>query len=239
VGPDIEIALGGGRRLTAAVARPEATGTHPGVVVIHEVFGDQPEMRGVCEQFASRGYVAIMPNLFSGRGPRPLCVAGTMIDAARGKVNEDIDAARSWLALQEDVDGQRIGVIGFCMGGGFALAYIAGGRPGVRAAAVNYGQVPKDSANLEGACPVVASYGGRDKMLGRTQAERLTRHLQALGIEHDVKVYDDAGHCFMTQGHHPVVQVIYLPMRLGYVEHAAVDAWRRVFSFFDARLQAT
>jgi len=236
---EVEIAVERGRRLAAAVAWPEAAGVHPGVVVIHEVFGDQPEMRAVCEKFARRGYVAIMPNLFSGRGPRPICVARTMIDASRGKVNEDIEAARSWLAVEEDVDSQRIGVIGFCMGGGFALAYIAGGRPGVRAAAVNYGQVPKDSASLQGACPIVGSYGGRDKMLGRTQAERLIRHLQTLGIEHDVKVYDDAGHCFMTQGHHPVGQVIYLPMRLGYVEHAAVDAWRRVFSFFDARLQAT
>lgn len=239
LGPDIELVVDGGRRLNAAVARPERAGPHPGVVVIHEVFGDQPEMRAVCEEFARQGYVAVMPNLFRGRGPRPICVARTMIDASRGKVNDDIDAARSWLVQQEEVDGERIGVIGFCMGGGFALAYVAGGRPGVRAVAVNYGEVPRESASLRGACPIVGSYGARDKVLGRSHAERLSRHLEALAIEHDVKVYDDAGHSFMTQGHHPIGKVVYLPMRLGYVQDAAVDAWERVFAFFAARLQPT
>jgi carboxymethylenebutenolidase len=239
LGPDIELVVDGGRRFNAAVARPERAGPHPGVVVIHEVFGDQPEMRAVCEEFARHGYVAVMPNLFSGRGPRPICVARTMIDASRGKVNDDIDAARSWLAQQEEVDGERIGIIGFCMGGGFALAYVAGGRPGVRAVAVNYGEVPRESASLRGACPIVGSYGARDKVIGRSHAERLSRHLEALAIEHDVKVYDDAGHSFMTQGHHPIGKVVYLPMRVGYVQDAAVDAWERVFAFFDARLRPT
>lgn len=234
---DVEIVAPAGRRLSGAVARPEGAGQHPGVVVIHEVFGDQPEMRAVCDDFARHGYVAVMPNLFSGRGPRPICVARTMIEASRGKVNDDIDAARAWLAEQEDVDGNRIGVIGFCMGGAFALAYIAGGRPGVRAAAVNYGEVPKEPSKLDGACPIVGSYGGKDKMVGRRHAERLSRHLGALGIEHDVKVYDDAGHEFMTEGHHPIGKLVFLPLRLGHSPDAAADAWRRVFDFFDARLE--
>ena len=235
----MEIPSGGGRRLNAAVARPNVAGMRPGVVVIHEVFGDQPEMRAVCQMFADRGYVAVMPDLFSGRGPRPICVARTMIDASRGRVNEDIDAARAWLVAQEDVDGERIGVIGFCMGGGFALAYVGGRPPGVRAAAVNYGPVPRSSSRLRGACPVVASYGAKDKMIGRAHAERLRRHLQALGVEHDVTVYDEAGHCFMTEGHHPIGRLVYLPMQLGYAHDAAVDAWQRIFAFFDARLRPT
>ena len=230
---------GGGRRLNAAVARPEAAGKYPGVVVIHEVFGDQPEMRAVCQAFADRGYVAVMPDLFSGRGPHPICVARTMIDASRGRVSEDIDAARAWLAGQADVDGERVGVIGFCMGGGFALAYVGGSPPGVRAAAVNYGPVPRKSSALRGACPVIASYGARDRMIGGAHAERLRRHLEALGVEHDVRVYDGAGHCFMTEGHHPIGRLVYLPMRLGYVHDAAVDAWQRIFAFFDARLRPT
>jgi len=236
---DVEIVALGGRRRKGALARPEGAGPHPGVVVIHEVFGDQPEMRAVCEDFAAHGYVAVMPDLFSGRGPHPICVARTMVDVSRGKVNADIDAARGWLTEQDDVDGERIGVIGFCMGGGFALAYIAGGRPGVRAASVNYGQVPKERAKLRGACPIVGSYGAKDMLLGRAHAERLSRHLEALGIEHDVKVYEDAGHAFMTDGHHPIGKLVYLPMRLGYVPHAAADAWPRVFDFFDARLKPT
>jgi carboxymethylenebutenolidase len=187
MGPDVEIVAEGGRRLNAAVARPVAAGKRPGVVVIHEVIGDQPEMRAVCRKFADR-YVAVMPDLFSGRGPHPICVARTMIDASRGLVNADIDAARGWLVAQEQVDGERIGVIGFRMGGGFALADVGGSPPGVRAAAVNYGPVPRSSSRLGGACPVVASHGARDKMIGQGHAERLRGHLQGLGVD-----YDDQG----------------------------------------------
>jgi len=236
---DIEITAPSGRRLKGALARPEGAGPHPGVVVIHEVFGDQPEMRAVCDDFGAHGYVAVLPDIFSGRGPHPICVARTMVDASRGKVSADIEATRVWLTERDDVDGERIGVIGFCMGGGFALAYIAGGRPGVRAVAVNYGEVPKDPAKLRGACPIVGSYGAKDRMIGRTHADRLSRHLEMLDIEHDVKVYDDAGHSFMTEGHHPIGRLVYLPMHLGYAADAADDAWRRVLEFFDTRLKAT
>jgi carboxymethylenebutenolidase len=123
------------------------------------------------------------------------------------------------------------------MGGGFALTYAAGSPPGLRAAAVNYGQVPADAQQLRGVCPVVASYGGRDRVIGR-QGERLRTHLGLLGIEHDVKTYPDAGHSFMTEGHHPIGRLVYMPMRLGYEPRAAEDAWDRVFAFF-ARLMST
>ena len=187
----------------------------------------QPEIRAVCDDFAGRGYVAVMPGLFSAGGPRAICIARAMIEASSGKpgrVTGYIEAARAWLAQQEDVDGERIGVIGFCMGGGFALAYIAGGRPGVRAVSVNYGEVPKEATSLRGTCPIVASYGGRGKMVGRSHAERLSRHLEVLAVEHDVKVYDGAGHSFMTQGAHRIGKLVLLPMRIGYVADAAVDA---------------
>ena len=236
---DVEIGLPGGGHLKGAVARPGTDGPHPGVVIVHEAFGDQPEIRAVCDRFAEEGYVAVMPDLFSD-GVRAICMARAMMEVRSGRpgrVNGYLDATRIWLGEQDDVDEVRIGMIGFCMGGGFALAYVAGGRPGVRAASVNYGEVPNDPTSLSGACPIVGSYGGRDKIVGRRQAERLSAHLEALGIEHDVKVYDHAGHSFMTQGHHPIGRLIALPMRLGYTPDAAVDAWLRVFAFFDARLK--
>ena len=237
---DIEIALASGRSLKGAIARPTSSGPRPGVVVIHEVFGDQPEIRAVCDEFASRGHVAVMPDLFSTGGPRALCVARAMAESATGKagrISGYIEATREWLARQEDVDGGRIGVIGFCMGGAFALAYLGSGRSGVRVASVNYADVPRDAERLRGACPIVASYGRRDLMLGRRPPQLLRRHLEQLGIDHDVKVYDQAGHGFMTQGHHRVGRLIFLPMRYGYVADAAVDAWQRVFAFFDDRLE--
>ena len=236
VAVEIEIGLPDGGRLTGAVARPGADGSRSGVVVIHEVFGDQPEMRAVCDRFAARGYVAVMPDLFSAGGWRAICLARAMTELSSGRpgrVTGYIEAARAWLAAQADVDGEQIAVIGFCMGGGFALLYLAGGRPGVRVAAINYGQVPKQPAALRGACPIVASYGARDRAVGRPGATRLRHHLEELGVEHDVKLYDEAGHCFMTDGHHPLGKLIYLPLRIGYVPDVAEDAWQRVFEFFE------
>jgi carboxymethylenebutenolidase len=237
---EVEITIATGGSLKAAVARPAPSGPRPGVVVIHEVFGDQPEIRAVCDEFAGRGYVAVMPDLFSAGGPRAVCIARAMSESASGKpgrITGYIEATREWLAQQEDVDGARIGVIGFCMGGAFALAYVGAGRSGVRVASVNYGDVPKDAERLRGACPIVASYGRRDLILGRRPPQLLRQHLEQLGIDHDIKVYDEAGHGFMTEGQHPVGRLVFLPMRYGYVAEAAVDAWQRVFAFFDARLQ--
>src|SRR5262249_39356348 len=154
-----------------------------------------------------------------------------MIESASGKpgrVSGYIEAARAWLAGQDQVDGERIGVIGFCMGGGFALTYVAGAPAGVRVASINYGEAPQDAIRLRGACRIVASYGARDKIVSK-HAQRLRGHLQELGVAHDVKLYDDAGHGFMTQGDHPLGKLVFLPMRIGYAPDAAADAWRRVF----------
>jgi carboxymethylenebutenolidase len=128
-------------------------------------------------------------------------------------------------------------VIGFCLGGGFALSYVATCPPGIRAASINYGDVPKDTERLRGACPIVASYGARDRVIG-PRGERLRDHLEQLGIEHDVKIYDEAGHGFMTEGSHPVGKLVFLPMRLGYVPAPAADAWQRVFAFFDQHFKS-
>jgi carboxymethylenebutenolidase len=237
---EVEIGLASGGQLKGVAARPVAVGRRAGVVVIHEVFGDQPEIRAVCDEFATRGYVAVMPDLFSAGGPRAICIARAMAESASGKagrISGYIEATSDWLAEQDDVDGDRIGVIGFCMGGAFALAYLGSGRSGARVASVNYGDVPKDAERLRGACPIVASYGRRDLILGRRPPDLLRRHLEQLGIDHDVKVYDEAGHGFMTQGHHPVGRLVFLPMRYGYDAEAAADAWQRVFAFFHARLQ--
>jgi carboxymethylenebutenolidase len=215
------------------------SGGWPAVIVLYEVFGMTSEMVAVADRFASQNYVALVPDLL-GLGSRIVCLARAMLESSSGQpgpVTDRVEHARRWLSAHPDVDRRRLAVIGFCMGGGFALVYVMTRPDGVRAASINYGPVPSDVTRLRGVCPIVASYGGRDLAYGR-QARRLAEGLSRFGVEHDVKVYEEAGHSFLTDGDHPIGRLIYLPLRLGYHAAAAEDAWQRIFRFFDRQLAA-
>jgi carboxymethylenebutenolidase len=221
--------------LRAFVARPEGTagpGPFPGVVVLHEIFGLNDDIRRIARRFAESGYVAMAPDLYS-HGNRALCLTRVITDMLRGCRGETLDeivGARVALANRPDVDANRVAVIGFCMGGGFAL--ITGTTGGVQAAAVNYGPVPKDAKELDGLCPVVASYGALDKRFAK-EGDRLKDHLERLGIPHDYKLYDGVGHSFLSFDNVPGwVAKVPLPMHVEYAEKEAEDAWSRILAFF-------
>lgn len=226
-----------GRTLVAARALPDGEGPFPGVVVLHESWGLNDDMREVCLRFADHGYAAIAPDLLSG-GNRWLCLAKLFLESNNPtRALDDIEAARVALAEVPAVDAERMAVIGFCLGGGYALAF--GRRGTVQAAAVNYGAVGPKPEDVRDVCPVVASYGGKDRIFA-PMGRRLEKHLAAAGVEHDVKVYEDAGHSFMTKGGGPAwVAQIPTVMHVGYVPDAADDAWRRTFAFLDERLGIT
>lgn len=149
---------------------------------------------------ADAGFLAVAPELLRG-GTIARCLRDVLGDDAswQGETFEQTEAVRGWLAERADCTG-RVGVIGFCLGGSFALSLAPG--HGFDAAGASDGQLPKNDAQyLAGACPIVASYGGRDRSL-RGAADKLRGALTAVSVEHDVKEYPDAGHGFMND-HEP------------------------------------
>jgi carboxymethylenebutenolidase len=231
--PDTTYSPAADRELRAYLATPRGTGPWPGVVVIMDALGLGDDIRLQADRLAAAGYLAFAPDLYSGRGIR--CVVATLQASrtGRGEAYVDIEAARRWLAEREDCTG-RIGIIGFCMGGGFAM--LAAPRYDFAAASVNYGEVPKEVSRLEGCCPVVASFGRRDPEL-RGRAQRLERALTELGVEHDVKEYPDVGHAFMNRINvGPALNPVMRFVRMNYHHPSAEDAWQRILIFFDAHL---
>ena len=224
----------------AYLATPAGEPPWPGLVAVHESFGLNRDMRALSDRLAGMGYLTLAGDFF-GSGRRLVCLlsAFRQLRAGHGPFLEAMDAAREWLAERDECTG-RVGLIGFCLGGGFAL--LAAPRYEFAAASVNYGELPKDADRvLAGSCPIVASYGGRDRTL-RGRPERLERALTANDVEHDVKVYPEAGHSFLsTEPYPPVLRTLDRVVGLfqgGPCPGPAEDAWQRIDAMFSRHLRA-
>lgn len=140
-------------QMTAYVAVPTVPGPWPGVVVVHDWGGMSQDLRNQAGRLAGEGYLAAAPDLYYW-GSRLRCLWTIMreVTAGTGRTVADIDAARDWLSARDDCTG-RIGIAGFCMGGGYALALAPG--HGYAVCSTNYGGCPADADRaLAGACPV-------------------------------------------------------------------------------------
>lgn len=232
----IDSVSSGSAELKGYTARPSVPGPWPGVVVMQEIWGVDDVLRRQCDRLAEIGYLAVAPNLFSDGGAKR-CLVATFraMNRGQGKAFADIEAARQLLLHDADCTG-KVGIIGFCMGGAFAL--VASTR-GFDVASDNYGALPKNlDKMLDGACPIVASYGGRDRLLPRASATTLEQTLTTLGIEHDVKTYPTAGHQFLNDAVNgpgllrPLLKVT----NAGPEPKAATEAWTRIDKFFAEHL---
>ena len=218
------------------VARPSGTGRWPGVVVIHDALGMSRDILNQADWLAGEGFFAVAPDLFYW-GRRSTCLFALL----RGWLPySDLDAARNWLAGHENCT-DRIGVIGFCMGGGFALALASDHDFAV--ASVNYGGPTKEVAQaLSRACPIVGSFGARDRWPGmRSAPDRIEKILSSAEIDHDIKRYPDAGHGFMNDHRSEDLaitdKVIAKLVAASYDESSNLDARRRIVAFFCKHLR--
>lgn len=222
----------------AILARPDpdrhGPGPYPAVVVLHDITGIGIDLHSQIERITDLGYVVLAPDLFAA-GKRPTCIARAMRDLVRrhGPTIETILAAQTWLRSDAGCT-DSIGVIGFCLGGGFALLTAA---RGFDAAAPFYGQIPiGQHSELRGACPIVASFGRRDPTLPGA-GKRLQRSLDEHEIEHDIKTYPGVGHSFANRIDLGTATPLLKVTGFAFDDAATEDAWNRVAAFFDHHLR--
>lgn len=205
--------------LSGYFARPEGDGPFPALVVIHEAFGLNDDIRTITRRFAEAGYIALAVDLFSGRN-QAMCMTRLFVGMLRQSLEHggvrDLKDALTYLAQQPGVDPARVGAAGYCMGGSLAIAWSCTDDR-LKAIAPYYSMNPRPIEALARACPVVGSFPERDftAKAGRALDAALDQH----GIPHDIAIYPGAKHSFFNGGrnHNP---------------DAAQDSWNRVLAFF-------
>jgi carboxymethylenebutenolidase len=220
------VTFASGREILAGyLARPAGNEPAPGLVVIHEIFGLNDNIRGVARRLAQEGYAALAVDLFAGRN-RTVCMfrfmGGMLLNSLKHGGINDLRAALDWLAAQPGVDPQRLGAIGFCLGGGFAIAW-ACTDPRLKVIAPFYAANPRPLEAVQRLCPVVGSYPDPD--FTTAQGRKLDEVLDGYRVAHDIKIYPGAQHSFFNDQN---------PQR--YQPEAAADAWQRTLDFFKSTL---
>lgn len=210
----------GTTQLEGYLARSEGDGPFPGVVVIHEISGLNENIRDIARRFADVGYVALAVDLFAGRN-RAVCmfrfIGEQLFKPLDNNSIRELKTALTFLAEQPGVDNTRLGAIGFCMGGSFAIAW-ACNDDRLKVIAPYYGRYPRPLEAVARLCPVVGSYPSGD--FTTADGQKLDVELNRYNIPHDIKIYSGARHSFFND------------KGRAYDAAAAQDSWQRVMTFF-------
>ena len=212
---------------TGYLALPESHGNHPALIVIQEWWGLNDWVKEQADRFAAKGYVALAPDLYRGQvASDPSAAHELMRGMPHDRAMADLQNAFKYLATRKDVDASRIGVIGWCMGGGYALD-LALAEPKLAAAVINYGMLRADPAAVKPlGAPLLGNFGEKDQGIPPQSVEAFEKALKAAGKSSDIKVYPVAGHAFMNPNN-----------TQGYVKAAAEDAWKRIDAFLAKALK--
>jgi carboxymethylenebutenolidase len=216
----------GASQTEAFVAYPAARNAAPAVIVVHEWWGLNDQIRSVARRLAAEGYVAIVPDLYHGRvtdDPEQAHVLARGIEDERAR--RDLDAALAWLRASPRVGDRPVGVVGFCMGGGVALDYGLH-RGDLRGVVVFYGPPVTDAAQLAGLkAPLLGHFGLKDDGIPEARVNAFRDGLARAGRTAEIHTYPAAGHAFMNDA------------RPSYQPDAAKQAWARTMAFLQKQLR--
>lgn len=210
------------------LAVPEGEGPFPALILIHEWNGLVDRVRQVADAFADEGYIALAADLYHGQTGANRDENMALVRETRGDmaaVITNLDAAQRFLRERSDVTG-KVGVMGWCFGGGIALSYALGGAHH-DATAIFYGSLIEDPAELARLDhPIYGTFAEMDRGIPPEQVERFAAALDSIGIENDIHVYDAVNHGFW--------------LRVGQDrelrEAPAQDAWSRLMRFLGREL---
>jgi carboxymethylenebutenolidase len=204
-----------------------ASGKGPGVIVIQEWWGLVPHIKDVCDRFAAEGYVALAPDMYHGESTKSPDEAGKLMMALRvDEAEKDLRGAIGYLLNHDATTGDKVGTVGFCMGGALSL-YAASKNPQVAACVVFYGihpNVKPDLANLQ--APVLGIYAEKDAYVTPATVHELEGKLKEHGKSAEMHIYPGMDHGFFNDTRSEV-----------YNQAAAGDAWRRVLKFYGDNLR--
>jgi carboxymethylenebutenolidase len=211
----------GGDTVVAYIAFPERPDPAPAMIVIHEIFGMSDFVRTVTHDLAVQGYVAIAPDLLTRRGgTEGADNARTLIrDLPADSITVDLDATLAYLRSLDSVEGEAIGVIGFCWGGSQTFRY-ATNQPGIKAAVVCYGGAPDAQAMADIRAPVMGVYAENDARINASLPEVESAMADA-GKSYDYEIYPGANHGFLRSRNVP---------------DEADRAWANIFAFLERTL---
>lgn len=202
------------------------TGKGPGVIVIQEWWGLVPHIKGIADRFAAEGFVALAPDLYHGATAQSPDEAGKLMMALNiDETEKDLRGAINYLLNHDSVARERVGTVGFCMGGALSL-YAAAKNPQVGACVVFYGGHPHVKPELENLqAPVLGLYAGKDTFVTPAAVRELEAKLKDLGKQAEIRIYEEADHAFFNDARPEV-----------YDPQAAEDAWQRTIQFFRQHL---
>jgi carboxymethylenebutenolidase len=222
-----EVAIpSGSEQMVAYLARPKGQGPFPALVVIHEWWGLNGQVRGMADQLARQGYLSLAVDLYRGKvTDDPEQAHELMRGLPEDRALRDLSAAFAYLKSNADVKPERIGSIGWCMGGGYSIK-LAVAEPSLAACAVYYGALPTETENLRAIqAPVVGFFGDKDEGIPEASVLDFDTAMRKAGKTAEVHVYRNAGHAFAN------------PESKSFHRMAADDAWKKLMAFFGKHLE--
>jgi carboxymethylenebutenolidase len=217
----------GGETVQGVLYTPEGKGPFPALIVIHEWWGLNDWVKEQASKLADQGYVSLAVDLYRGKvATTPEEAHEIMRGVPEDRAASDLHAAFEFLQSQPDVKKDRIGAIGWCMGGGYALD-VALQEPTLAADVINYGHLAVTPESLKKInAPVLGIFGGQDRGISADDVKKFEQTLKQMGKKVEIHIYPDAGHAFENPNN-----------TRGYRAADAADAWKRTVAFLESTLK--